>query len=169
MDLNTATMIVLICYWVAVDRRIGLCLVVILYYALFLITELSELDSMFSSDIDTALGTYCIQLSIDALVLVALAVLSIFYQNSVKILLLYGLIVSTSFLLNGLMIYEQVLDLSIIYKLHVIRQDFAIPLDVLFSVLWSGKNARRNIVDYLHLAYDSIYNRFIGYHKTLGD
>lgn len=170
MDLNLAVLIVLTCYWLVMDRRIGLCLVIILYYALFLITELTELDSLFKSNsIELTLATYCIQLSVDALILVLIAVLSVFYQDSVKLFVLYGLIVATSFLLNGFMLYEEVLDLSTIYKLHVIRQDLSIPLDVLFAVLGSALNVRKDNLDNLRSAYDSIYNRFISYHKTLGD
>lgn len=168
MDSNAAVLIVLICYWLVADRRISLCFAIACYYALFLVTDITELDGYFSADVDSTLGTYCVQMSVDSLMLVCIVVLSMFYQKSVMIYLLYGAIIATSFLLNGLMLYDQVLDLSIIYRLHAIRQEFSIPLDVLFAVLGSVHNARQNNVDYLRTGYSSIYNRANSYFKTLG-
>lgn len=169
MDSNTATLTVLICYWLLMDRRIGLCLVIIAYYSLYLITELTDAVGYFGAGVDLTFATYLLQLSVDAVVLICIAALSVFYHNSVKILLLYSFIVSTSFLLNGLMIYDQVLELSIIYSLHTIRQEFSIPLDVLFAVLWSALHAGQNTLDNLRTGHSSIYNRLNRYFQTLGN
>lgn len=168
MDANTATLIVLTCYWLVMDRRLSLCFLIACYYALFLITDLTELDGYFSATVDETLGTYCIQMSVDSVALVSIALLSLIYQKNIMIYLCYGAIIATSFLLNGLMLYDQVLDLSVIYKLHTIRQEFSIPLDVLFAVLGSAHNARQNNVDNLRTGYSSIYNRANSYFKTLG-
>lgn len=158
MDINITVLIVLSIYWLVSVRKVDLCLLIIAYYALFLIADLTELDGLFETDLYTTFGTYCVQLSIDAVVLVSIAVLSFFYHESIKLFAAYGAIVATSFLLNGFMIYEQVLELSTVYKLHAIRQDFSVPLDVLFAVLGSAHNARQNTLDSLHTAYSSIYN-----------
>lgn len=168
MDSNLAVFIALLCYWLATDRRLSLCFLIVCYYALFMITELTDLQGYFRADVDTTLGTYCVQMSVDSLMLVCVVALSMFYQKSVMIYLLYGVIIATSFLLNGLMLYDQVLDLSVIYSLHAIRQEFSIPLDVMFAVLGSARNARPNNVDYLRTGHSSIYNRANSYFKTLG-
>ena len=160
MDSNLAVFIALICYWLVMDRRLSLCLMIVCYYALFMLTEITDLQGYFRADVDTTLGTYCIQMSIDSLALVCIAVLSLFYQQSIKLYLCYGAIIATSFLLNGLMLYDQVLDLSVIYKLHTIRQEFSIPLDVMFAVLGSARHVGQNNLDNLRTCYRSIYNRF---------
>lgn len=169
MDSNLAVFVVLTAYWMIADRRIGLCLVVALYYAAFIATELTDLQGYFKSDLDTTLGTYLVQMSVDSIALVTVAGLSLFYQKNIKIFVSYGAIIATSLLLNGLMLYDQVLDLSVIYHIHAIRQEFSIPLDVLFAVLGSVRDDRQGSLDNLRTRYGSIYNRAIDNSQTLDD
>lgn len=169
MDSNLAVFAVLTVYWLVADRRLGLCLVVLLYYAAFIATELTDLQGYFKSDVDTTLGTYLVQMSVDSIALVAVAGLSLFYQKNIKIFVAYGAIIATSLLLNGLMLYDQVLDLSVIYHIHAIRQEFSIPLDVLFAVLGSVRDDRQGSLDNLRTRYRSIYNRAIDNSQTLDD
>ena len=74
-------------------------------------------------------------------------------------LLSYGAIIASSLVLNGLMLYDQMLDLSIVYKAHAIRQEFSIPLDVLFAVLGSANVERTHINHRLRAGDSSNYNR----------
>lgn len=168
MDSNLSVAFVLACFWLIMDRKISLCLVIIGYYILYMITELTNLQGYFGADTDTTLGTYCVQLSVDAITLVAISVLSMFDQKRIVLYLSYGAIVATSFLLNGVMLYDQALDLSTVYQLHMIRQELSLPLDVMFAVLGSARDAGQNTLDYLHTAYRAVYNRLNRFNQIMG-
>lgn len=169
MDSNLAVFLVLIVYWLVSDRTLSLCLLVIWYYGAYLLTEITDLQGVFQTDLYSSVGIYAVQMSLDCMAIVSLVALSIIYQKNIKIFVLYGAIIATSLALNGLMIYDQLLDLSVIYHLHAIRQELSIPLDVLFAVLGSALNVDRCHLDNLRTCDGSIYNRAITGFKLLDD
>lgn len=158
--MNEATLIALIAFWLWSGRGANLCLLIIMYYALYIATGLTGIVGTFKADDSTVLGTYAIQASLDSLMMLSIIYLSSFHHKSTRIYLAYGAIIGTSLLLNGLMLFDQITDLSMLYRAHAIRQDFSIPLDVLFAVLGSAAVGQSHTNRDLRVGYDSNYNRF---------
>jgi len=158
--MNEATLIALIAFWLLSGRGVNLCLLIIMYYALYIATSLTGNIGLFSANDSTVIGTYAIQASLDSLMMLSIIYLSSFHHKSTRIYLAYGAIIGTSLLLNGLMLFDQITDLSMIYRAHAIRQDFSIPLDVLFAVLGSAAVGQSHTNRDLRVGYDSNYNRF---------
>jgi hypothetical protein len=157
---NEAALIVIVAIWLFSGRGLNLCFLIIAYYVTFLITSVSGIFDTFIADSETTYGTYAIQCSLDSLALVSVIALSSFHQNFKRIYLAYGAIIGTSLLLNGAMLLDQLAGFSMIYKAHAIRQEFSIPLDVLFAVLGSAAVERTNINRRLRTGDSSNYNRF---------
>lgn len=157
--MNEAALIVIMAIWLWSGRGLNLCLLIIAYYVSFMIVDISELSRLFKADVDVVYGTYAIQASLDSLFLLCTVVLSKFHHNFTRIYLAYGAIIGTSLLLNGLMLLDQLSDLSVIYRAHAIRQDFSIPLDVLFAVLGSAAVGQSHINRNLRTGDSSNYNR----------
>lgn len=139
---NEAALIVILAIWLMSGRGVNLCLLILLYYAAYLLTSVAGIHSIVVTDHVTVFATYAIQTSLDSMMITAIICMLLCGKQSIQILLAYGAIITTSLLLNGAMLYEQMLDISIIYKLHAIRQEFSIPLDVLFAVLGSAAGGR---------------------------
>jgi hypothetical protein len=159
---NEATLIVLLLFWLLSGRGLNLCFLICCYYAAFLLVDITELNGFFFTDSETVIGTYVIQCSLDSLALLSIIYLSSIYHNSKRIYFTYGAIIATSLVLNGLMLYDQMLDLSMVYEAHAIRQEFSIPLDVLFAVLGSAYSGQFNFNGSLRTGHNSNYNRFNG-------
>lgn len=157
--MNEAALIVILAIWLWSGRGLNLCLLIAAYYALYITTGLTGIIGTFKSDDSIVLGTYAIQASLDSLFLLCTIALSKFHHNFTRIYLAYGAIIGTSLLLNGLMLFDQITDLSMIYRAHAIRQDFSIPLDVLFAVLGSAFGGQSHTDSSLRTGYDSNYNR----------
>lgn len=157
---NEAALIVIAAIWLARGGGVNLCLVILLYYTTFIITSISGIYDVFKTDESTVYGTYAIQASIDCMFLVFTALISVSCKKFIKIYLAYMAIIGTSLALNCLTLLDQMIDLSVIYKLHAIRQDFSIPLDVAFAMLGSGNGQiTDNIRRSLRAAGRSVYNR----------
>lgn len=157
--MNEAALIVIMAVWLFSGRGLNLCLLIILYYATYLLTTITGVSGYFVAGNDIVYGTYAIQASLDSLFLLCTVALSKFHHNFTRIYLAYGAIIGTSLLLNGLMLLDQLSDLSVIYRAHAIRQDFSIPLDVLFAVLGSAAVGQSHINRNLRTSDSSNYNR----------
>ena len=157
---NEAALIVIVAIWLFSGRGLNLCFLIIAYYVTFLITSVSGIFDTFIADSETTYGTYAIQCSLDSLALVSVIALSSFHHNFTRIYLAYAAIIGTSLLLNGIMLLDQMVNISMIYKAHAIRQEFSIPLDVLFAVLGSAAVERTHINSRLRTGNSSNYNRF---------
>ena len=156
---NEAALIVIVAIWLWSGRGLNLCLLIAAYYVAFLCVDITALSRFFIADASTVYGTYAIQASLDSLMMLSIIYLSSFHHKSTRIYLSYGAIIGTSLLLNGLMLFDQITDLSMLYRAHAIRQDFSIPLDVLFAVLGSAAVGQSHIDSNLRTSYDSNYNR----------
>jgi hypothetical protein len=156
---NEAALIVILAIWLFSGRGLNLCFLIIAYYVSFLLVDLTPENGYFKAISQTTYGTYAIQCSLDSLFLMLVIVLSSFHHNFKRIYLAYGAIIGTSLLLNGAMLLDQLADLSVIYQAHAIRQEFSIPLDVLFAVLGSAAVERTNINRRLRTGNSSNYNR----------
>lgn len=156
---NEIALIVITAIWLWSGRGLNLCLLIMLYYALFLAVDPTAINGLFDSAIDTTMATYAIQISVDSLIFTAVIYLSTVYKELVRIYLAYGAIIATSLVLNGIMLYDQMLALSIAYELHAIRQEFSIPLDVLFAVLGSAAGGKAYIDSRLRTPDSAGYNR----------
>ncbi len=159
---NEATLIVLLLFWLLSGRGLNLCFLICCYYAAFLVFSPYNITSLVFTDMEKVVGTYAIQCSLDSLALLSIIYLSSIYHNSKRIYFTYGAIIATSLVLNGLMLYDQMLDLSMVYEAHAIRQEFSIPLDVLFAVLGSAYSGQFNFNGSLRTGHNSNYNRFNG-------
>ena len=157
--INEAALIVIVAIWLWSGRGLNLCLLIAAYYVAFLCVDISTLSRVFQASPDIVYGTYAIQASLDSLMVLSIIYLSSFHHKSTRIYLAYGAIIGTSLLLNGLMLFDQITDLSMIYRAHAIRQDFSIPLDVLFAVLGSAFGGQSHTDSSLRTGYDSNYNR----------
>jgi hypothetical protein len=156
---NEAALIVIMAIWLFSGRGLNLCLLIAAYYVAFLSVDITALSRLFVADTASVYGTYAIQASLDSLMLLCIIYLSSFHHKSTRIYLGYGAIIGTSLLLNGLMLFDQITDLSMFYRAHAIRQDFSIPLDVLFAVLGSAFGGQSHTDSDLRTGYDSNYNR----------
>ena len=156
---NEAALLVIAAIWLFSGRGLNLCSVIIAYYVTFLLFDCTEMSGFFSVDLDTAIASYAIQVSIDSLALTAALYLSTIHKKFISLYIAYGAIIASSLILNGLMLYDQVIDLSIVYQLHAIRQEFSIPLDVLFAVLGSAAGGQAYIAHNLRTANGAVYNR----------
>lgn len=157
---NEAALITIAAFWLFSGRGLNLCLLIAGYYATYLLCDITSLNGFFTSDSQSVYGTYAIQCSLDSLALLLIIYLSKFHHKSTRIYLAYGAIIGTSLLLNGLMLLSQLADISMIYRAHAIRQEFSIPLDVLFAVLGSATVERLHNNHSLRTGYSSNYNRF---------
>lgn len=156
---NEAALIVIMAIWLFSGRGLNLCLLISAYYVAFLSVDITALSRLFVADATSVYGTYAIQCSLDSLMLLSIIYLSTFHHNFTRIYLAYGAIIGTSLLLNGLMLFDQITDLSMFYRAHAIRQEFSIPLDVLFAVLGSAAVERTHINRSLRTGNSSNYNR----------
>lgn len=159
---NEAALIVIVAFWLFSGRGLNLCLLIAFYYATYLATSLTGIHELFVTDSQSVYGTYAIQCSLDSLMLLLIIYLSKFHHKSTRIYLGYGAIIGTSLLLNGLMLLSQLSDISMIYRAHAIRQEFSIPLDVLFAVLGSATVERLHNNHSLRTGHSSNYNRSNG-------
>jgi hypothetical protein len=159
---NEAALIILGLFWLVSGRGLNLCFLICCYYAAFLLVDITELNGYFFTESEVVIGTYAIQCSLDSIALLSTIYLSSIYHNFRRIYFAYGAIIATSLVLNGLMLYDQMLDLSMVYKAHAIRQDFSIPLDVLFAVLGSACSGQFNFNGGLLTGNNSNYNRING-------
>lgn len=157
--MNEAALIVIMAIWLYSGRGLNLCLLIIMYYTTYLLTTITGVSGFFVAGNDIVYGTYAIQASLDSLFLLCTVVLSKFHHNFTRIYLAYGAIIGTSLLLNGLMLLDQLSDLSVIYRAHAIRQDFSIPLDVLFAVLGSAAVGQSHTNSNLRTGNNTNYNR----------
>lgn len=156
---NEAALIVITAIWLIGGRGVNLCLLILMYYLVFLFVDPTKLNGYFSADFDVAVSTYALQASVDSLIITVIVYLSSIHQNMVRIYMLYGAIIATSLVLNGAMLYDQMLNLSVIYKLHAIRQEFSIPLDVLFAAIGSAAGGKAYVDRRLHPIDRTVYNR----------
>lgn len=156
---NEAALFVISMIWLLGGRGVNLCLLIIAYYTVFELTNISGAIGVFFADESVIFGTYIIQSCIDLLFLTLTVFLSAIYQKFIKIYFAYAAIICTSLVLNGLMLYDQMIDLSIVYQLHAIRQELSIPLDVLFAVLGSALGGQAYLNHSLRTANGSNYNR----------
>lgn len=156
---NEAALIVIVAIWLFSGRGLNLCFLIIAYYFTFLIASPYNITSLIFTDSETTYGTYAIQCSLDSLALVSVIALSSFHHNFTRIYFAYAAIIGTSLLLNGIMLLDQMANVSMIYKAHAIRQEFSIPLDVLFAVLGSAAVERTHINSRLRTGDSSNYNR----------
>lgn len=159
MDMNLAALIVIGAFWLARGARLNLSLVVVAYYVVYMLTETTDLAGHFEASQTDAMGIYAVQSSIDTAFIMLCLILSNIYQKFIKLYLWYAVIIGTSLLLNGLMLYAEMLNLSAVYILHAARQEFSIPLDVAFAVLGSAHGKKLGISNSgLRGAYRSAYN-----------
>lgn len=156
---NEAALFVISMIWLLGGRGVNLCLLIIAYYLVYMLCDITELSGCFFADEDVVIGTYAIQCSIDSIFLTLAVGLSTIYHKFIKIYVAYAAIIGTSLVLNGLMMYDQMIDLSVVYQMHAIRQELSIPLDVLFAVLGSALGGQAYISLGLHTTNGSNYNR----------
>lgn len=157
--MNEAALVVILAIWLINGRGLNLCLLIASYYLIYICVDITELSRTFVADANIVYGTYAIQASLDSLMVLSIISLSRIHHNFTRIYLAYGAIIGTSLVLNGLMLFDQVTDLSMIYRAHAIRQDFSIPLDVLFAVLGSAAVGHPHINSYLRPRDFANYNR----------
>ena len=156
---NEAALLVISLIWLLGGRGLNLCLLIIAYYAVFMVTDITDANGYFFADENSVLGTYAIQCSIDSIFLTLTIALSTIYHKFIKIYLAYAAIIGTSLVLNGAMMYDQMIDLSMVYQLHSFRQELSIPLDVLFAALGGAIGGQAYINLSLRDANRSNYNR----------
>ncbi len=156
---NEAAFLVILTVWLLGGRGVNLCLLIAAYYVVFMVCDITEISGAFFAADDAVYGTYIIQCGIDSVFLTATIALSTFYHKFIKIYFAYAAIIGTSLVLNGLMLYDQMIDLSMVYQLHAIRQEFSIPLDVLFAVLGSALGGQAYLNHSLRTANGTNYNR----------
>lgn len=156
---NEAALIVIVAIWLASGRGLNLCLLIIAYYSVYLLASPQQIHDYFLTDLETSVSTYAVQASVDTLALTGCAYLSLKNKKIISIYLAYGAIIATSLVLNGLMLYDQMIDLSNVYQLHAIRQEFSIPFDVLFAVLGSAAGGQAYYNHYLRPFNAADYNR----------
>lgn len=138
MESNTAALLVILAVWMYRGMRGNLALLIVCYYATYIATEVTNLAGIFPAPASEAMGIYAVQVSVDTIFIMLCMTLSSFYQKFIKLYSLYAAIIGTSLLLNGLMLYAEMLNLSWLYGLHAIRQELSIPVDVTFAVLGSA-------------------------------
>lgn len=156
---NEAALFIILMIWLLGGRGVNLCLLIAGYYATFMLFDITELSGYFVAPEDVVIGTYATQCGVDSIFLTAVVGLSTIYHKFIKIYVAYAAIIGTSLVLNGLMMYDQMIDLSMVYQMHAIRQELSIPLDVLFAVLGSALGGQAYISLGLHTANGSNYNR----------
>lgn len=156
---NEAALLVILTIWLLGGRGLNLCLLIALYYCAFIMTNVYGVTTVAFMPEDAVYGTYAIQCSIDSVFLTLTIALSAIYKKFIKIYLAYAAIIGTSLVLNGAMMYGQMLDLSIVYHLHSFRQELSIPLDVLFAALGSAIGGQAYISHRLHTSNGADYNR----------
>lgn len=159
---NIEAFALVVAIWLLTGRGINLCFVVLIYYALYLSYPLLPQGEVIESIYGEALVVYASQLSFDTIALVTTLALSTIYQDSIKTYLFYGAIIATSALLNACMLFGVATGYEELYYIHAMRQEIAVPLDLLFAALGSGKGGQ--FINYISSSLlsvsRSVYNRF---------
>lgn len=135
---NELAVLILAALWLKTGGGVNLCLLILGYYAVFLASVYLRAAPL---DVATASNVYMVYIKqsvIDLTFLILCLYLSVKYQNFIGFYGLYTAIIASSLVCNGLMLFDQVIDLHRFYQWHKWRQEIAIPLDLLFAVLGSG-------------------------------
>jgi hypothetical protein len=157
---NELALLILAALWLKTGRGVNLCLLILAYYAVFLVSvhlRSAPLDVTQSTNVYMV---YIKQSAIDLTFLILCLYLSAKYQKMVGFYGLYAAIIASSLVCNGLMLFDQVVDIHRFYQWHKWRQEVAIPIDILFAVLGSGGVRISNYDNpYLRTGAGKRYNR----------
>lgn len=157
---NELTALLIAAVWLKTGRGVNLCLVILAYYSVFLLSIHLRSSPPDYSDAHNIYFVYIKQSAIDLTFLIVCLTLSVKYNKLVSFYGIYAAIIASSLVCNGLMLFDQVTDLNRFYQWHRWRQEVAIPLDMLFAVLGSGGVGISNYNNaYLRSSTDKRYNR----------
>lgn len=172
MHQNEIAAIILAALCLLGGERRALPAVILSYYLLYFLAFNSPAIIFKLSDLSEIIAIYMVQALIDAVIMFLIYALSFFYQKNIKLLFAYALCVASSLALNCVMMFDQLADwyMPIFSELHHYRQIIAVPLDLLFAVLWSAKSGKTRIVDdnLLNVRRES-YNRLHCFKPSLQD
>jgi hypothetical protein len=157
MMTNELALLILAALWLKTGRGVNLCLLILGYYAVFLASVYLRSAPLDTNQSINVYMVYIKQSAIDLTFLILCIYLSVKYHNFYG---LYAAIIASSLICNGLMLFDQVIDIHRFYQWHKWRQEIAIPLDLLFAVLGSGGVRISNYNNpYLRTSTGKRYNR----------
>lgn len=155
---NEAALLCIAAIWLLSGRGANLCLIIMAYYAAYLVsTNLSPMVVYDQSASSTSIY-YLTQSAIDSTVVVSCVAISMFYKRFIIIYGAYAAIVVTSLFCELLMLLDQSFGVGVIFKLHALRQQASIPLDILFAVIGSAAGERLLTCFFLRIGGWSGYN-----------
>lgn len=157
---NELATLILAIMWLKTGRGVNLCLVILVYYIIFIASVHLRLAA---PDYSQPLNVYLVYLkqsSIDLTILILCLALSIKYKKIVSFYGVYAAIIATSLFCNAMMLIDQAADLNAFYQWHKWRQQVAIPIDLIFAILGCGSDRIPNYYNpYLPISPRKRYNR----------
>lgn len=149
---NELALLVIFVAWLKMGRGHNLCLVIIVYYVLYEITYrllIHNPEIYFTS-----------QILIDSCILYACLLLA--YKNVKQsiIILLYGLVVFSSLLMDSLRLVDEVSNTYYLLSIYDARQEYSHALDIFFALIGGGRSERSDDSS-LFIRLNRVYNGFI--------
>ena len=142
---NEIIAVLLTAFYILSSKKLDLCAAIILYYCACILTgsytigyRIDESPQMF----------YLQQALIDLAAIVFICYLSQFHKKAVFIYALYAAIICLPMTLNGLMLIDQQANAHVVTEWHLLYQEYAQLIDVVFAVIGSA-NVSRYIVRFL--------------------
>lgn len=127
---NVTTALLLLGWWQLTGRGLNLCLLVLSYYIAYLV--------LWGLTVDNPLIYYAFQATLDTTVILFCCVLA-YRDRPFRIIPIgYALVVFTSLLCDGLKLLDEAAEVYLLTGLHIARQQFSIPIDVIFAVVGSN-------------------------------
>lgn len=161
---NEAALIVIAAMWLKTGRGLNLCFVILCYYAIYLASIYIRGEPPDFSIHQNVYLVYIKQSAIDLTILLFCLLISFRYKEKFTLFSAYSAIIATSLVCNGLMILDQISDANYFYQWHKLRQELAIPIDLIFAIIGSGFSVGNsyNAGSNLRLGDSKRYNRSSG-------
>lgn len=157
---NEAAALIIAAFWLLSGRGLNLCFVIMAYYTAYILSTDLPSSQVAITDSVKIYSYYLIQSVIDSTAMAAALFVSIKYQKSLIICSAYSAIIATSLICELLMLLDQSFNVNRLGFIHAARQEYSIPLDLLFAAIGSKAGERLLAYVFLLTCGRSSYNRF---------
>lgn len=159
---NEAAILIIAAFWLLSGRGLNLCFVIFSYYALYIVSTSLPPEVVAVTSSYISLPYYLTQSALDISIMLSALAVSVIYNKSVIIYFAYAAMVASSLLCEILMVLDQAFEINALSFIHATRQDYSIPLDLLFAAIGSKLGERLLAGFFLLTCRRSGYNRING-------
>lgn len=157
---NEAVMSIIAAFWLLSGRGLNLCFIILCYYAAYILSTSLPSEVIRLTEARPVYAYYIMQSVIDSTVMASALFVSIKYQKSLIIYCAYAAIIASSLLCEVGMLLDQSFGSNMLSFIHAERQEYSVPLDLLFAAIGSKAGERLLAYVFLLTCGRSSYNRF---------